>query len=127
LFGFAVSFVRRALISRRKKSGLHPREPPSETKTARRSPTLFDFVHARRALPETEPPASPEPPSPRIPIAPAITEVPNLAASVICSTGPDFADTPIRIASGEKAKARDILAAVRVLQTLDRNGRLATN
>jgi hypothetical protein len=41
--------------------------------------------------------------------------------------GPDRLTVPLPVASGEKAKARDILAAIRILKWIERDQRAATH
>lgn len=89
-----------------------------------RQQTLFDFVSP--AAPAAEPEPAPLPPVAE-PIAPATPEKKETTPA------PDHAPTRTErvapaapaIASGERAKARDILAAIRTLKTIDREGRFA--
>ena len=73
-------------------------------------PTLFDQPPLNRTVEEPEPSTAEE--TPQAPEAPAAVEVLNPPA--------------ITFATGEKAKAQDILAAIRTLKTLDQEQRPAT-
>ena len=80
--------------------------------------TLFDFLSLDSSV------NVPEPPEP--------ISVPFVAAPVPPAEAPDLFNLPASrfelptIASGEKAKARDILTAIRVLKTIDHEQRPAT-
>jgi hypothetical protein len=105
-------------------NGVHPRAHSARVKASRDGPTLFDFLSAGPE--DSEPPAAPETAPSAVPLTPASAEIehpPDRSASSLkhCSGTPPFA-----IASGEKAKARDILAAIRAVKTIESELRLAT-
>ncbi len=82
-------------------SGVQSRPDRARIKTARDVRSLFDFVSSEPDI--AEPPA-PEPEA-RPPLEPA----------------------PFIVATGEKAKAHDIVAAIRTLKTIERERRAATS
>jgi hypothetical protein len=65
----------------------------------------------------------PPPAVPAIPAAAEVLDPPELSAS---APNQPSDPAPFTIASGEKAKARDILAAMRAVKTIDHEGRPAT-
>ncbi len=102
---------------------------PTRAKGSRDEPTLFDSLPDLPAIGE------------RQPLAPA--EIPPRAGSILPEADealnqpdPPFSrpehpsshsyHSPFTIASGEKAKARDLLAAIRALKTIDHERRPAT-
>lgn len=95
---------------------------PSSPRPTSRQRSLFDFV----------PPAEgPEPLHESPPLAEAVPPAPDTADAPAASHGVTAPidrvslSAPVAIASGERAKARDILAAIRLLKTIDREGRFA--
>ncbi len=105
----------------RRSNGLHPQSHVARVKASRRQPTLFDFSsdNPPSAEPESlEPTQTPPPAEP-----PGPPTKPNPTTTNHTSENP--AATPA-IASGEKTKARDIIAAIRTLQTIEQEQRLAT-
>ena len=87
-----------------------------------KQPTLFDY---QPAVSEPEPPAPEETSPTAVPVTPATAEALN-PPDVVASSVEHSPLSPITIASGEKAKARDILAAIRTLKTVEQEQRLAT-
>jgi hypothetical protein len=109
LFGFPVSSGRqRPTVRRKGKSGARAGE-------SRDQPTLFDFVHSGEPE-ETSHPLVTEAPAPAEGLNP-----PELSPSRVEH------DAPPTIAPGERAKARDILTAVRVLTSIEHERRPATS
>jgi N12 class adenine-specific DNA methylase len=99
-------------------NSVYPPSYATRVKPSRRQPSLFDF------------PAESQPPddsflSPTTPATPAsavnTTETPAPPSEVL---GPI---PSITIASGEKGKARDIIAAIRTLKTIEQEQRTATH
>ncbi len=88
--------------------------------------TLFDFATADPAVDEPRP-RTPEEPAPQAAgMVPADTE--NHGPRDLFAGGhePSSPHAPFAIASGEKAKARDILAAIRTLKAVEQERRAAT-
>jgi N12 class adenine-specific DNA methylase len=94
--------------------------------TRRKVRTLFDPVPVRPDDTQALPPAPEETLPPVVPIVPAGHEVTD--PEDVSAPPPEHAASPasVVIASGEKAKARDILAAIRTLKTIDQERRSAT-
>ena len=102
--------------------GSRPRSQRTRSKASRNERTLFDFLPT---TPATDVPQAPEEPPP-VPSLPAVVEEPippDPAADASKHPGPNAS---ITIASGEKAKARDILGAIRILKAVEEQGRPAT-
>ena len=126
LFGFPFSSERRRTAVPRGSNGVHPRSQRTRAKSSRDERTLFDYVPIDQAIGELQPPAPEETPSPTVATIPAKSESfnpPDLFAYGPESSSPH---APFTIASGEKAKARDILAAIRALKTIEQEQRVAT-
>ena len=99
---------------------------PGRPRAARSGPTLFDFIKQEEATssPET---ASPE----KRPSEEALTAGATPASLDLASLPPappddSVATSHLNTTSGEKAKARDILSAIRTLKSIECEKRLAT-
>lgn len=110
LFGFAVASERPRNGSNQGSNGVHRRSQSTRAKTSRALPTLFDYRPVDQDAEETQPPVEAiEPPD----LFPTRPEIPS-------------PDAPFTSASGEKAKARDILAAIHTLKIIEQEKRAAT-
>src|SRR5207244_8553699 len=103
-------------------NGAYPRSNAGRVRAPRNEPTLFDFLPANQAADEAQAEAE---------IVPfAVPPTPTNAAEPrqLPDTRPDDASpaAPFLIASGEKAKCRDILAAIRAAKRIEEEQRLAT-
>ncbi len=83
----------------------------TRTKTAQKVRTLFDGLPNGPVVSEPPAPAAEPPPPSTLPVA---------------DPEPSLRHAPFVVASGEKAKAQDIVAAIRALKTIDRDQRPAT-
>lgn len=108
----------------RKAKRAHQRSPRARGQKSRPERTLFDFSSPGSANGVPEPAAPEENPLPEIPI---LSAAEPLIPQDLRALSPDHPSPhpPIIIASGEKAKARDILAAIRILHTIDHEERPA--
>ena len=88
-------------------------------------PTLFDFLATQSA--PAEPPAVEKTLAPADPSIPAPNEAINPAGMPASRSEHSSPATSFTIASGEKAKARDILAAIRVVKEIDHQLRQPTD
>ena len=93
----------RAAITRRG-DGLYPSSHAERVKHSRGQRSLFD-----------QPPVEPEPEPPSLPATPPAPAAPTFDQPVAPSVSPPTA----AIASGDKAKARDIIAAIRTLKKIE--------
>ena len=115
-------------------NGVHPPTYAARVKATRgkRQPTLFDSQPHHPRGGEPEPPAPPEqpqlnePPRPEVTTTPLPTEAHHPSDPPTSSSELDPPPSPVAIASGEKAKARDILAAIRAVQRIEHEQRAAT-
>src|SRR6185437_6652685 len=82
-----------------------------QVRTSRRQPGLFDTPHTQPSHVSPPPPTPPEPSKPAERDTPARQEATNSTALM---------------ASGEKTKARDIIAAIRTLKAIEQDKRPAT-
>jgi hypothetical protein len=111
-----VERLRKETAERCRQAGVQPRS--RRAKTSRDERTLFDPAPTDPAVDEPQPAAA-KPPSPA---------APSVAAEGLDAPDPSRPEHPslhAPIASGEKAKARDILAAVRVLKRIEQERRPA--
>src|SRR5581483_2625572 len=106
-------------------NGVHPRSQYARVKASRNPPTLFDFVPTNPAADEL--PAPEEIPAPAVASTLTATEAVNPSAEPASRPEHLSPATPFTIASGEKAKARDILAAIRVVKEIDHELRPVTD
>ena len=107
-------------------NGAHPRSPRARAKTPGDERTLFDYVATHPAIGEPQASAPDETPPPAVPRIAADSEAPNppgLSASRLEHPAPTL---PFTIASGEKAKAHDIIAAIRALKVIELEQRTAS-
>ena len=126
LFGFPVSSEPRRTAFLRGGNGDHVRSMRARLKPSRNELSLFDRVPDDPVIgepPSSTPLATSPPP---IPIPPADSDPLPPADPSMCSSHPLAPESLSGIASGEKAKARDILAAIRTLKAIEQEQRPAT-
>ena len=125
LFGFPVSSEPKRTAFLRGSNGDHLRGMRARLKTSRNEPSLFDRVPDDPVI--GEPPSStPLDRSPPISILPADSDPLPPADPSMCSSHPLAPDSLSVIATGEKSKARDILAAIRTLKGIEQEQRPAS-
>src|SRR5581483_1798113 len=94
----------------------------ARVRASRREPTLFDRLPSTPATSDPEPPPAQQTPTPF-----TTTPPPAQADTFPTPATPSVRASPGEaIASGEKAKARDILAAIRTLKAIEQEQREAT-
>ena len=125
LFGFPVFSGRRTSPSRNG-NGNYQRPYPIRGRTSRNEWTLLDFIPTdadTRETPTPIPEARPPPTTAPInPVAKAVHSPDPIIARPESPSRP----APVVFASSERAKARDILAAIRVLKLIEQEQRVAT-
>jgi hypothetical protein len=107
-FALRVSSARSGTAFTRRSNGFYPQSHVDKVRASRGQPSLFDPPPKQ---PASDPRPPPEPPAAERNTAPATHE----------ATRPTGG-----IASGEKTKARDIIAAIRTLKAVEQEQRLAT-
>ncbi|HEX5442300.1 MAG TPA: hypothetical protein VFW87_00665, partial [Pirellulales bacterium] len=123
LFALRVTAERGPRAFDRRGNGLHRESHVARLNRSRGQRSLFDQPPAHQAHDDPPPP----PQAGGI----AIAEPPRQTAPADSTSSQPFSDAPppapgVDIASGEKAKARDIITAIRTLKTIEREGRPAT-
>lgn len=124
---FEIGVARGRTVFRRRSNGVHPRSLAARVQASRDELLpLFDSRPADPDISEREPVSLEEAVLPVVPRAPApdvALPPPEPSASGPAHSPPN---APFTIASGEKAKARDIIAAIRALKLIDHERRPAT-
>src|SRR5262249_53951554 len=111
----------------RRLDGIHREGYPSRVKGRGQGPGLFDWARKHVGTSERDPEAAEERPPPKVLPSPESGRASDASQESTTSTPQCQAPSnSSRIASGEKAKARDILAAIRTLKQIEKEERPAT-
>jgi hypothetical protein len=121
LFGLPLSSGPKHPALRRSTSLGDARKQLSAPRRSGSLPTLFDFQPADPAA------STQEVPEPQKTPGPLFAQAPSPAEALTLADPPAAQVEWPTVASGEKAKAQDILAAIRTLKTIEQAKRTATN